>query len=67
MTLKGLFGGEHGKKLLIVGAAALAVMLLLSTFTRRETKQPQSTERGVVSENAEEIERALERRLEERI
>lgn len=68
MTFKSLFAGEHGKKFLIVGAAALAVlMLLLSTFSRRDTKEQQITERGELAENAAEIERSLERRLEELI
>lgn len=68
MTLKNLFAGEHGKKLLLFGAAALAVLLLLlSTFSHGDKTERQSTEPAELSENAAEIERSLERRLEELI
>lgn len=68
MTFKSLFAGEHGKKLLLFGAAALAVLLLLlSSFPGKDKTERQSTEYAELSENAEEIERTLERRLEELI
>lgn len=68
MTFKSLFAGEHGRKLLLFGAAALAVLLLLlSTFSRKDKTEQKGTEYAALSENAEEIERTLERRLGELI
>lgn len=67
MTFKSLFAGERRRKILLFGAAALAVLLLLSTFSRSDKTERKSAEYEELSENAEEIEQTLERRLTELI
>lgn len=62
MTFKNLFSGENGKKVLIFGAAAVMILLLLSTFT--DGSKSKTRENIRVSEDASEIEQSLERRLE---
>ena len=62
MAFKDLFSGEKGKKFLIFGAAAVMILLLLSTITGSGNKTA-SRERSEVTENALDIEQALERRL----
>ena len=60
MTFKSLFSGENGKRILIIGAAAVLVLLLLSTAFGGKTKTREVT---AISENAAEIEQTLEQRL----
>lgn len=62
MTLKSLFSGENGRKILIFGAAAVMILLLLSTVTGGGKKT--SYEQNAITEDASEIERSLEQRLE---
>lgn len=64
MTWKSLFAGEKGKKILIFGAAAVIVLLLLSSVTHG-TKNASSTNVTETSEDASELEERLEQRLEE--
>lgn len=61
MTFKNLFSGEKGKKILMLGAAAVMVLLLLSTVSC-ESKTT-SRENPVVCEDASQIEASLENRL----
>ena len=50
MTFKNLFSGENGKKILIFGAAAVMLLLLLSTLTG--TVQPKVRGAAVVCSGA---------------
>lgn len=63
MTFKNLFSGENGKKILIFGAAAVMILLLLSTVTGGSGKTA-SHEKTVTAEDAAKIEQSLEQRLE---
>lgn len=64
MTWKSLFSGEKGKKILIFGAAAVIVLLLLSSVTHGAKTTP-NTNVTETSEDASELEERLEQRLEE--
>lgn len=68
MTFKNLFSGENGKKILIIGAAAVMILLLLSTVPRgKSTAAVQNNTAADEAETAAEIEQKLEQRLEELI
>lgn len=62
MTLKSLMSGENGKKILIIGAAAVLILLLMSTVSRG-TKTAKTVKPETV-EDAAQIEQTLEQRLE---
>lgn len=64
MTFKSLFSGENGKKILIFGAAAVMILLLLSTVTSGSGSKTASRETTEVIEDASKIEQSLEQRLE---
>ncbi len=56
--------GDTGRKALIIGALAVMVLLLLSTFSCDDTAK-KSTADTDFSEDAEQLERALENRVKE--
>ena len=62
MTFKNLFSGENGKKILIFGAAAVMILLLLSTVS--QSGKTTSHERTEIAEDAAKIEQTLEQRLQ---
>lgn len=61
MTFKNLFSGENGKKILMLGAAAVMILLLLSTVSCESKTAPH--ENAAAFEDAAQIEAALEERL----
>lgn len=64
MTFKSLFSGENGKKILIFGAAAVMILLLLSTVTSGSGSKTAVREATDIIEDASKIEQSLEQRLE---
>ena len=65
MTFKNLFSGENAKKIPIIGAAAVMVLLMLSTVSCGGKTQTRARTETV--EDAAKIERELEQRLTELI
>lgn len=61
MTLKNLFSGENGKKILMLGAAAVMILMLLSTVSCESKTVNQ--ENTAAAEDASKIEVTLEERL----
>lgn len=59
VLLKEFILGETGRKVLIIGGVVLLLILLLSSFTSKKT----DTSATVTTENADDIERKLEKRL----
>lgn len=65
MTFKNLFSGENGKKILIFGAAAVMLLLLLSTVScGSKTASHEKTDINELAEDTAKIEQTLEQRLE---
>lgn len=65
MTFKNLFSGENGKKILIFGAAAVMLLLLLSTVScGSKTASHEKTDIKEIAEDTAKIEQTLEQRLE---